>query len=640
MPADVNRRNAVVAIREWQQNQHHLGSQSEDRSVAARLCDGILDVFQEVIRKLLQAHHAEAVPKPIRISLERARGLIALWSDGYGIQDGRLDDVLAQSSSIRRSTLKILSSIASTLLNRLIPLAQISSDKLDVLTVQLAATNAESAYKSDCSDTSSDGFSDAGPDDSIAEVAEDLKTDAQCLMELDPLFRDPVLDLALHKQKHVQDLKAIDWAPEKAYCDKVQQRFPKAEALLVERLGQANWARYLRCQEMRDSPIEVGAQPLQASAADKGDDGTVAANSRYHDSGLGTSLPAASSYAETVMTYGAGDGQKIRIPPLSDEAKKGTPFPCLACGGWVQITNNSAWKRHLYTDLEPYACLEPQCSQTTRSFSNRNNWISHLALDHRYQPEWDAVTCPLCFETTEKGKLAVTTHLARHLEEISLSALPAYPDEDDEDAGFNAEVDDKIESKSAQGVEAPLDNYAVPLNEDGALIDPTVSTMKAELEDLTKEQEAIFKHSQMERLEKQAEVTQARRARAEQLPAEKECDESPDDASVKGMEEMIKTTEEAAAQATPMTQAEHLPGAGAGSSVAGELGAEAEAASFCNKVSQPPQYPENTTGQPYWPPENDSAQPGQSSSPSAANLRFVCHWEGCTKTFRRQCDLE
>ncbi len=208
---------------------------------------------------------------------------------------------------------------------------------------------------------------------------------------------------------------------------------------------------------------------------------------------------------------GPGMGKRY-IPPLSDEAKKGAPFPCLACGGWVRITNNSDWKCHLYADLEPYACLEPQCSQATWCFSNRNNWISHLALDHRYQPAWDAVTCPLCFETTEKGKLAVTTHLARHLEEISLSALPAYPDEDDEDARFNAEADDEIESKSVQEIEAPLDNYAVPPNEDGALIDPTVSTMKAELEVLTKEQEAIFKHLQMERLEKQAQVAQAERA--------------------------------------------------------------------------------------------------------------------------------
>jgi hypothetical protein len=460
MLGDVSPLDAAVAIQEWQQNHHHAGSKPEDRrSVTARLCDGILDVFQEAIRQLSQAYQAEAALKPIRRSLERARGLIALWSDGYGIQEGRLDDVLAKSRNIRRSTLKTLSRITNTLLNRLIPLAQISSDKLDILTVQLAATNAEASYmihdvihdEYDGSDTSSDGFSDAAPDDSMAEVAEDLKTDAQCLMELDPLFRDPVLDLASHKQEH--HLEAIDWAPEKAYCDKVQQRFPKAETPLVERLGEANWVRYLRCQEIRNR-IETDTR------TDKGDGGTVAASSKYHDSGLGTSLPtsAASSYAETVMIYGAGDGQNIRIPPLSDEAKKGNPFPCLACGRSVRITNNSTWKRHLYVDLEPYLCLELQCSQ--QSFSSRNDWISHLALDHRYQPAWDAVTCPLCFVTTEKGKLAVTTHLAQHLEEISLSALPAYPDEGEDEAfETDSESTDALAAKTAEDEESNPGEY-------------------------------------------------------------------------------------------------------------------------------------------------------------------------------------
>ena len=446
----VNGLDTIISVQEWQKNHHHDGSSKpEDRSVAARLCDGVLDVFHEAICQLEQPRHAETTPKPVRISLERARGLIALWSDGYGIQDGRLDDVLAKSRNIRRSTLKTLSNIANTLLSRLIPLAQISSDKLGILAAQLTAAVDEASYmihdaihdgRDDRSDTSSDDFSDVGPDDSIAEVAEDLKTDAQCLMELDPLFRDPVLDLASQKQK--QHLEAIDWTPETAFCDKVQQRFPKAEPTLVERLGKANWARFLRCQEIRNS-VEMGTLSQTNTAGNQGEDGTVAASSRFHDSGLGTSLATASLYAETVMTYGAAAGQKVRIPPLSDEAKNGAPFPCLACGRSVRITNNSGWKRHLYLDLEPYLCLEPQCFEHCR-FSTRIDWVAHLALDHCYQPGWDAITCPLCFETTEKGKLAVTTHLAQHLEEISLSALPAYPDEDDDDA-FETGSDESTE---------------------------------------------------------------------------------------------------------------------------------------------------------------------------------------------------
>ena len=41
------------------------------------------------------------------------------------------------------------------------------------------------------------------------------------------------------------------------------------------------------------------------------------------------------------------------------------------------------------------------------------------------EPEWNSVKCVLCAEDTGGGKSALTTHLAKHLEEISLSALPA-----------------------------------------------------------------------------------------------------------------------------------------------------------------------------------------------------------------------
>lgn len=75
--------------------------------------------------------------------------------------------------------------------------------------------------------------------------------------------------------------------------------------------------------------------------------GTIIADSKFHDSGVGTSLGASLaptvSYAETTMSYNH-DGQSVRIPPLSKEAKSGLPFTCVACGRTVVITNNSGWK--------------------------------------------------------------------------------------------------------------------------------------------------------------------------------------------------------------------------------------------------------------------------------------------------------
>ena len=81
-------------------------------------------------------------------------------------------------------------------------------------------------------------------------------------------------------------------------------------------------------------------------------------------------------------------------------------------------------RRHIYLDLQPYMCLDMQCPYSNTPFSTRGRWVSHLGLDHDMEPEWNSVKCVLCAEDTGGGKSALTTHLAKHLEEISLSALP------------------------------------------------------------------------------------------------------------------------------------------------------------------------------------------------------------------------
>lgn len=188
---------------------------------------------------------------------------------------------------------------------------------------------------SDCSSDSSSGFEQ----DSISEIAQDLRTDVQCLMDLDPLIRNPVFDSSSRKQKqkHIEETK---WTTQQAFCDKVGQRFPEADEALVSALDQLNWVRFRRCQAIRFKN-ELGEQEQLDMVKE---DHTTVAGSKFHDSGLGTSLPTSSSYAETIMTYSGAEGQKTRIPPLSDEAKRGKPFTCVSCSRTVRVSNNSVWK--------------------------------------------------------------------------------------------------------------------------------------------------------------------------------------------------------------------------------------------------------------------------------------------------------
>jgi len=114
-----NKALTVANIKAWQAQAQdnndsidHVG-----RSVAARLCEEILTTFHEVLRQICQR---QDIAKPIYISLGRAYSCIALWSDGYGVKEGNLDDVLAKSRVVRRSTLKALSSVAETILDRVL----------------------------------------------------------------------------------------------------------------------------------------------------------------------------------------------------------------------------------------------------------------------------------------------------------------------------------------------------------------------------------------------------------------------------------------------------------------------------------------------------------------------------------------
>ncbi|KAI3391730.1 hypothetical protein diail_6871 [Diaporthe ilicicola] len=419
------------------------GSRVEERSHLAQLCAECILLFQAILTGLSAPQASESPErKKTVISLRRSHGRMKIWSDENGAADGGLDETLAVSKSLQRDTLKYIVSISQTLTEKLV----------DLLDIKISETGQESisvikSLTAAVADGNSDNSSDSGlsnfSTESVKGILEDLRVDTTCLLDLEPLLRSPILrtdaePIAVWATKHVK------WSPHQPYSDKVSARFPQAGDDLVNRLGKANYERYLRCQEQKASN-ELARCPTDQTAPAVHD----GASSKFHDSGIGSSLPTTtSSYAETVMSYGMGEGRKVRIPPLPSQAKAGLPFECVACGKSVKISTNSAWKQHVYADLRPWMCLETNCSIAT--FSTRNDWISHIALDHGMGPEWRTIECSLCRMEAGPGKPSITRHLSDHLEEVSLAALPvdcefeeepepSEPDLDDEDQGLTIE---------------------------------------------------------------------------------------------------------------------------------------------------------------------------------------------------------
>lgn len=105
-------------------------------------------------------------------------------------------------------------------------------------------------------------------------------------------------------------------------------------------------------------------------------------------------------------------------------------------------------RKHLWKDLRPWICHDATCQFGDEPFSSQEDWVQHLSLDHGMGGDWKPIECPLCFELTGEGKSAITRHLAVHMEEISLAALPNRGDSED---GSNAgdDADSAIEDRAS-----------------------------------------------------------------------------------------------------------------------------------------------------------------------------------------------
>jgi hypothetical protein len=91
-------------------------------------------------------------------------------------------------------------------------------------------------------------------------------------------------------------------------------------------------------------------------------------------------------------------------------------------------------------------------------------WADHLELEHKFGPTWESIECPLCLELTGDGKSAILTHLARHMEDIALVALPPTVESDAEsdtsvhEGGYILEVEPKSEKELKQSSETNVVN--------------------------------------------------------------------------------------------------------------------------------------------------------------------------------------
>ena len=186
-------------------------------------------------------------------------------------------------------------------------------------------------------DSGSENSSDSGSYD----IVEDIDFNITCLKELGPSLEQNLIHgkrARIHESYPII-LDFFIYAPAMTYVSLVDDKFPKADYKLVNRLGEANWQRHKSVREKIDWDYcsdEVARSIYRPC-------------SNFHDSRIGTSAPALTDCAQSHSSFRSSntEGEKLslRVPREPSEVSAGTPFQCFLCRCIISnVKNRVDWK--------------------------------------------------------------------------------------------------------------------------------------------------------------------------------------------------------------------------------------------------------------------------------------------------------
>ena len=188
-----------------------------------------------------------------------------------------------------------------------------------------------------------------------------LECSIDCLMDLIPTMEQSLA----HLQSGGIQTKVSSRVPFSVselalpWVQNVSDKFTNADNALIERLGEANWQRYMTLRAMTEQRnqslgiADVVADNIRAiQIFQTAPQSIFKPLSLFHDSGLGSSVPTLPRYAVSAASHTsflsslADDGTlALRVPPTPVEVDLGNPFQCEICGHLLSnIKNRVDWK--------------------------------------------------------------------------------------------------------------------------------------------------------------------------------------------------------------------------------------------------------------------------------------------------------
>lgn len=292
--------------------------------------------------------------------------------------------------------------------------------------------------KPDQSGSDLDGSSSSGSEESATgNTPVDRLFFSNLTIQIDCLFE---MSLAIRKPARLDRFIGAEMSNAQIYSaydmQHVTHKFSHADAVLQERLASALTFRrgilkhYNEVHEQYNKDIHnlssqaersegpassrVGTSAFQPSSLQ--DD--HARRNVLEDQSMGTRSDRSISVQQEVDTH-----HSLHISSPA-EVYEGKPYECPYCHYLLDIYDPKAYVRHVLEDITPYQCLVLDCPMGKKLLASKATWLAHLHEDHpSFLETWQTEPCFLCgswpSQIVDFGK-----HLAHHLEEIAMFAVP------------------------------------------------------------------------------------------------------------------------------------------------------------------------------------------------------------------------
>ena len=364
-------------------------------------------------------------------------GRIRVWAENIGAhQTGQssLDFRLRDASHISNQITKLLQDLKRS---------------LDAIVEELSEDGTEASEDEEMSASWVDGKSTT----ELQQLHEEVVNVIDCLYQLSIIIRKP----AQH------DLLVGSRMGDEAHFElydkeHVRNLYPRTEEQISQRLGHAITRRrkYLKYRERHHRKLEKGIEEVQGTQRATTESvlsETIATDFKAQNIDF-EETSSCSGMSQTTYASSLIDGGRVTIPPPPRESVGGKPFECPYCFIVVDIKSTRSWSRHIFKDIRPYVCTFADCSMPDSLYDSRREWYFHEITEHHREN----YVCALCKNTLKSSK-QYGRHVAHHLEELALFALPRIEmDHADDDDDYIVDA-----RASTSGIGVTVDNALFPL---------------------------------------------------------------------------------------------------------------------------------------------------------------------------------